>query len=99
MELSEEEYTGDRTANDMAAAVIRKFISKEIGWLYEEIDDTTYEKQIVMTENGIALAEFLNQLEKPEQEEFSSYIYNIYNTLNNPEQWKENPYVKRHKKI
>lgn len=44
VELSEEEYTGDRTANDMAAAVIRKFISKEIGWLYEEIDDTTYEK-------------------------------------------------------
>ena len=30
VELSEEEYTGDKTANDMAAAVIRKFISKEI---------------------------------------------------------------------
>ena len=99
VELSEEEYTGDKTANDMAAAVIRKFISKEIGWLYEEIDDTTYEKQIVMTENGIALAEFLNQLEKPEQEEFSSYIYNIYNTLNNPDQWKENPYVNGIKNI
>ena len=52
-----------------------------------------------MTENGIALAEFLNQLEKPEQEEFSSYIYNIYNTLNNPEQWKENPYVNGIKNI
>lgn len=93
VELSEDEYDGDKTANDMAGAVIRKFLSKDIGWLEEEIDDATYEKQIVMTENGIALAEFLNQLEKPEQEEFSSYIYNIYNTLNNEEQWKDNPYV------
>ncbi len=93
VELSDEEYRGDKTANDMAGAVLRKFLSKEIGWLDEEIDDATYEKQIIMTENGIVLAEFLNQLEKPEQEEFSSYIYNIYNTLNNVEQWKENPYV------
>lgn len=99
VELSNDEYSGDRTANDMAGAVIRKFLSKEVGWLDEEIDDATYEKQIVMTENGIALAEFLNQLEKPEQEEFSSYIYNIYNTLNNAEQWKENPYVNGIKNI
>ena len=63
MELSYDEYSGDRTANDMAGAVIRKFLSREVGWLEEEIDDATYEKQIVMTENGIALAEFLNQLE------------------------------------
>lgn len=99
VELSNEEYNGDKTANDMAAAVLRKFLSKEIGWLDEEIDDATYEKQIVMTENGIALAEFLNQLEKPEKEEFSSYIYNIYNTLNNPEQWRDNPYVNGIKNI
>ena len=79
VELSEDEYSGDKTANDMAGAVIRKFLAKETGWLEEEIDDTTYEKQIVMTEKGIALAEFLNLLEKPEKEEFSSYIYNIYN--------------------
>lgn len=97
--LSRDEYAGDQTANDMAGAVIRKFISKEVGWLEEEIDDATYEKQIIMTENGIALAEFLNQLEKPEKEEFSSYIYNIYNTLNNAEQWKENPYVNGIKNI
>lgn len=99
VELSHDEYSGDRTANDMAGAVIRKFLSKEVGWLDEEIDDATYEKQIIMTENGIALAEFLNQLEKPEQEEFSSYIYNIYNTLNNAEQWKENSYVNGIKNI
>lgn len=99
VELSQDEYSGDKTANDMAGAVIRKFLAKEIGWLDEEIDDATYEKQIVMTENGIALAEFLNQLEKPEKEEFSSYIYNIYNTLNNADQWKENPYVNGIKNI
>lgn len=99
VELSNEDYSGDKTANDMAAVVLRKFLSRETGWLDEEIDDATYEKQIVMTENGIALAEFLNQLEKPEKEEFSSYIYNIYNTLNNPEQWRDNPYVNGIKNI
>ena len=51
------------------------------------------------TENGIALAEFLNRLEKPEKEEFPSYIYDKYNTLNNAEQWKENPYVNGIKNI
>ena len=99
VELSSEEYSGDKTANDMAGAVLRKFLARETGWLDEEIDDATYEKQIVMTESGIALAEFLNQLEKPEKEEFSSYIYAIYNTLSNPEQWKENPYVNGVKSI
>lgn len=93
VELKDEDGLGDKSANDMAGAVIRKFSSKEVGWLEEEIDDTTYEKQIIMTESGIALAEFLNLLKKPEKEEFTSYIYNIYNTLNNPEQWKGNPYV------
>ena len=99
VELSNDEYSGDKTAYDMANAVIRKFLSREIGWLDEETDDTTFEKLIVMTENGIALAEFLNKLEKHEQEEFSSYIYNIYNTLSNTEQWKENPYVNGIKNI
>lgn len=97
--LSKEEYTGDFTANDMAGAIIRKFLSKDVGWLEEETDDATYEKQIIMTENGIALAEFLEQLQKPEKEEFSSYIYNIYNALNNEEQWKENPYINGLKSI
>ena len=36
------------------------------------------------------LAEFLQQLRKPEREEYSSYIYNI---LRNEEQWSQNPYV------
>jgi hypothetical protein len=93
IELSGEEFSGDKNAGDMASSIIRKFSSPETGWLEEEIDDATYEKQIIMTENGILLAEFLNQLKKPEKEEFSSYIFNIYNTLNNEEQWKENPYV------
>lgn len=99
LELSGEEYDGDRTANDMAAAVIRKFASPEIGWLEEETDDTTYEKKIIMTESGIALSEFLAGLKKPEKEEFSSYIFNIYNTLNNGNQWKDNPYVNGIKNI
>lgn len=91
--LMDDEYSGDYSANDMAGAIIRRFLSKDVGWLEEEIDDSTYEKQIIMTEQGIALVELLNQLQKPEKEEFSSYIYNIYNTLNNQDQWKENPYI------
>ena len=97
--LSEEDYNGDRTPQAMAGEVIRRFLSPETGWLDEEIDDGTYEKQIIMTEQGIALAEFLIQLQKPEREEFSSYVYNIYNTLNNREQWMENGYVNGLKSI
>lgn len=88
----EDESIG-QNPNDKANYVIRKFCSKEVGWLEEESDDVTYEKNIIMTENGIRLAEFLFQLLKPEKEEFSSYIFNIYNTLQNKAQWQENPYV------
>lgn len=38
-----------------------------------------------MLEQGLLLAEFLTQLEKPEKEEYSGYIFNIYNTLKNEE--------------
>ena len=39
------------------------------------------------------LAELLVRLERPEREELSSYMYNIYNTLLNREQWNGDPYV------
>lgn len=89
----EEEAKDRKNHNDMANSIIRRFCSEEIGWLEEENDDATYEKHIIMTEQGILLAEFLQQLRKPEREEFSSYIYNIYNILRNEEQWRRDPYV------
>ena len=98
-EFSPEENMEGKSAGEKANEVIRNFTSKDVGWLEEEIDEANYEKQIVMTENGIALVEFLNRLERTEQEEFSSYIFNIYNTLNNPSQWKDNPYVNGIKNI
>lgn len=89
-----EEDTGkQKSHNDLANGIIRKMCSREIGWLEEDNDDATYEKHIVMTEPGILLAEFLQQLAKPEREEFSSYIFNIYNILRNEEQWNSDPYV------
>lgn len=88
-----EDKEKQKSHNDLANSIIRKFCSKEIGWLEEDNDDTTYEKHIIMTEQGILLAEFLQQLEKPEREEFSSYIFNIYNILRNEEQWNSDPYV------
>lgn len=87
------EPTGERNYNETANSLIRRFCSREIGWLEEETDDATYEKNIIMTEQGILLAEFLQKLIKPEREEFSSYIFNIYNILQNAEQWRQNPYV------
>lgn len=94
VDFVEEDEKGTRkNYNDLANGIIRKFCSKEIGWLEEEHDDTTYEKYIIMTEQGILLAEFLQQLRAPEREEFSSYIYNIYNVLKNEEQWSGDPYV------
>lgn len=98
--LDGEEDSGIRkNYNDLANGIIRKFSSKEIGWLEEENDDATYEKHIIMTEQGLLLAEFLQQLRKPEREEYSSYIYNIYNVLRNEEQWSQDPYVEGLKNI
>lgn len=83
----------DVNYSELASAIIRKFCSSEIGWLEEDSDNETYEKHIIMSEQGILLAEFLNSLRKPEREEFSSYIINIYNILTNEKQWSDNPYV------
>lgn len=85
--------------NDLANTIIRKFCSKEIGWLEEDNDDATYEKHIIMTEQGILLTEFLQQLREQEREEFSSYVYNIYNVLQNEEQWSQDPYIEGLKNI
>ena len=98
--LEAEEVNGSRkNYNDMANSMIRRFCSKEVGWLEEDNDDATYEKHIIMTEQGILLAEFLQQLRKPEREEFSSYIYNIYNVLRSGEQWSRDPYAEGLKNV
>lgn len=82
LDLSDEE-NNSTAGNDEANFVLRKFIS--VGWLEEDHDDTTFEKFIVMTDNGIALAEFLQKLKRPATPEFSSYILNIYNRFNSKE--------------
>ncbi len=89
----------ERNYNDIANGIMRKFCAKDIGWLEEDNDDATYEKNIIMTESGILLAEFLQRLIMPEREEFSSYIFNIYNILQNTEQWSQDPYVNGLKNI
>ncbi len=93
VQLEDDGASENRNYNDMASAVIRKLSDRNVGWLEEEADDMTYEKHIVMTEPGIRLAEFLSELKKPEKEEFSGYIYTIYNTLQNEEMWKNDPYI------
>ena len=60
--------------NDRAGAMIRDF--KDSGWLTEEIDDVTYNKYIILTEEGIALAEFLSKLITPQKTEFSRQYTN-----------------------
>lgn len=93
VQLEGEPLLENRNYNDMANTVIRRLSDQDVGWVEEEADDMTYEKHIVMTEAGIRLAEFLAELKKPEKEEFSSYIYTIYNTLQNEEMWKNDPYI------
>lgn len=97
LSFSEDEV--DEKSSDVANSIIRKFTDEGCGWLTEEIDDATYEKYIIMTEAGIALSEFLLALEQPEKIEYSSYIYNIYNTLMNSDQWKSDPYVNAVKSV
>ena len=60
----DDEMTTDRNYNQLANSVIRKFCSKEVGWLEEDTDDATYEKHIMMTEQGVFLAEFLQKMRK-----------------------------------
>lgn len=79
IELKEDGTEDLSAGNDQANFVIRKFVAS--GYLEEETDDTTFEKFIVMTDNGIALAEFLEKLSKPSRPEYSNYILNIYNRL------------------
>ncbi len=98
--LDVDQETGPiKNHGELATAILRKFCSKNVGWLEEENDGATYEKQILMTERGILLAEFLTQIRKPEKEEYSGYIFNIYNTLRNVEQWEDHPYVNGMKSI
>ncbi len=83
----------DEKSTEIANSIIRKFTDRDCGWLTEETDDTTYEKYVTMTEQGIALAEFLKNLAQPEREEYSKYIHTIFNTLANKRQWEQNPYI------
>lgn len=92
-DLTLEDGEIEKNYSDMASAIIRKFTDVEVGWLEEDNDEATYEKQIIMTEQGIMLAEFLERLRVPEKEEFSSYIFNIYNILQSREQWDSDPYA------
>lgn len=93
-----EEFLSDndmsnKSYQDISSDYLRRFASKEVGWLEEEFDETTFEKYIVITEQGVMLAELLIRLEQSEREELSSYMYNIYNTLLNQNQWNGDPYV------
>ena len=97
LKLEEEEE--QKNYSDLANTIIRKMSGKNIGWLEEETDDATLEKAVFMTENGLALAEFLLSVQKPEKEEYSAYIIQIYNTLMNSDQWSEHPYINGLKSI
>lgn len=99
LKSDDETETDETRPVDIANNFIRKFSSEEIGWLTEETDDTTYEKYIVMTESGIALAEFLRSIEKPEKVEYAAYIFNIFNTLQSKDQWGDDPYVNAIKQV
>ncbi len=59
----------NKSYQDISSDYLRKFASKDVGWLEEEFDETTFEKYIVITEQGVMLAELLIRLERPEREE------------------------------
>lgn len=90
LSIDDEMQTG---YTELANAIIRKFSAKQTGWLEEETDDATLEKAIYMTENGLALAEFLLSIRGSQKEEYAAYIIQIYHTLTNGELWQEHPYI------
>ncbi len=63
----------NQSYQDISSDYLRRFASKEVRWLEEEFDETTFGKYIVITEQGVMLAELLIRLERPEREELSSY--------------------------
>lgn len=91
--IDEPDVKLDANAGDIAMLILRKMGAPEVGWIMDEIDDATYGHNIVMTEQGVKLAEFLENLMKPERVEFSSFIFDVYNRLENEKQWRDNPYV------
>lgn len=84
------EVPGESEWNIKANFIIRRFVVA--GWLEEETDDSTLEKNIVMTDNGLSLAQFIETLKNPVRSEFSVSIYTIYNTLEHWVQGEQNPY-------
>ena len=82
---------------ELANLVINRMV--HAGWLEDETDSTTYVKYISFTESGLALAEFVQQMVRPEKEEYAAYIFQIYNALKHKEQWQEHPYVQGVKMI
>ncbi len=92
IDLSDEEEAG-ADKYQMASSILRRFTDPNVHWLEEDNDDATYEKQIVMSEHGIALAEFLLSLRRPEKEEYAGYINQIYSILNNPDLMRDDPYI------
>ena len=69
--LNENDVT-NKTYQEISSEYLRKFTSKDVGWLEEEFDESTFEKYIIITEHGVMLAELLMKLERPEREELSS---------------------------
>lgn len=84
------ETSGESEWNRKANLIIRRFVGA--GWLEEETDDSSLEKTIVMTDNGLALAQFIENLKNPVRSEFSVSIYTIFNTLEHWAQGEQNPY-------
>ena len=76
----------------IAGSIIRNLCSPDVRWLEEDSDENTFEKQIVMTEQGIMLAEFLLQLRQPEKDEYASYILGIYHIVTSQTIWETAPY-------
>ena len=54
-----------KSYQDMASDYLRKFAGRDVGWLEEEFDETTFEKYIIMTEQGVMLAELLVRFRAP----------------------------------
>ena len=81
------------TFSDIASEYLRKYADPNVGWLEEDRDDATFERYIIITDQGLQLADLLQKFRKPKQEEFASYLFNIFNVLNNRVQWDSDPYA------
>lgn len=88
----ESDAASTRSYTEAANRILYKMCDKDVMWLKRETDTYTLKDNIVMTQQGIELAQYLYSSIHEEEINYAGCIFDMYNTLQNDKQWSERPY-------